>query len=105
MNSKDGNGSLAMTIRQRIILLLEERPMTQREIATAIGTREREVIDHLQHVARTISPKRRLEMEPVRCLRCDFHFKKRSNYRRPNRCPVCKGEHLSSPLFFITKQG
>ncbi len=92
-----------MTIRRNIIALLEDRPMSQRDIANALGIKEREVIEHLNHVARTVAPQQRLCMEPAQCLGCNFRFQKRKHYKKPHRCPICKGEHLTDPVFSINK--
>ena len=94
-----------MTIRRNIITLLEDQPMNQREIADALGIRLREVIEHLGHVARTVAPRQRLVMEPVCCLSCNFVFQKRKRYKKPHRCPICRSENLTDPVFSIRQSG
>jgi predicted Zn-ribbon and HTH transcriptional regulator len=90
------------TVRQKIIELLTEEEMDARELSRAAGIREKEVDDHLAHIARTLAGKgQKLSIRPARCLSCDFVFKKRQRFTRPGRCPRCKKSHLQSPSFHI----
>jgi predicted Zn-ribbon and HTH transcriptional regulator len=64
-----------------------------------VGIPEKQVDDHLAHVARSLRPTtERLRMKPARCLRCGFVFRKRDRLDRPSACPVCSGHHLAPPL-------
>ncbi|MFP3927882.1 MAG: transcriptional regulator [Desulfobacteraceae bacterium] len=90
------------TLRRRMIELLMEREMTDRDLSQALGIREKEVYFHLSHVARSLGPgKRRLRVTPVRCLKCGYVFRNRKRLTRPSRCPECKGTHLERPSFRI----
>ena len=57
------------TIRQGTIALLGEREMSARELSKALRIREKEVYEHLAHVARSVaSHRRKLVIQPSQCL-------------------------------------
>ena len=90
------------TIRQRIIDLLTENEMTARELSQALGIREKDVLLHLDHAARTVKGAgRKLRVEPFQCLNCGYGFPDRSKFTRPGRCPKCKQSHIQEPRFSI----
>jgi predicted Zn-ribbon and HTH transcriptional regulator len=91
------------TPRQQIIELLTEREMDARELSREVGLKEKEVIEHLSHIARSLAVKdKKLTIRPAECLLCGFVFEKRQRLTRPGRCPRCKKSHLQSPGFSIT---
>jgi hypothetical protein len=89
-----------MTLRKRIAKALEKESLELREISRLFGIREREVLDHLKHIAKSTHPKR-LAVDPASCKHCGFSFKKRTRLNSPGRCPVCKSEHIFPPRFKI----
>jgi len=90
------------TVRQQIIQKLETCRMTAHELSGELRQSEQEILKHLPHVARSLAAvRKRLVMEPPTCLSCGFRFKKRDRMRAPSRCPLCKGEHITEPYFFI----
>jgi predicted Zn-ribbon and HTH transcriptional regulator len=89
------------TVRQALLDALESGPWTALELSAAVGAPERDVLDHLKHLARSTHHRRKLVVEPARCLACGFVFEQRSRLNRPSRCPACKGERLSSPRFLV----
>jgi hypothetical protein len=94
------NQSHSQTIRQEIFTLLKDREMTAREISQAIGIREREVYEHLPHVALSaIAQKRKLVVLPFGCMSCGYVFEQRKRFTRPSRCPRCKKTHLETPVY------
>lgn len=89
-----------MTLRQEIIRLLEEGPHTARELSQKIGAREKEVLDHLPHVAKSLAAGRHpLSITPARCLACGHSFRDRRRFTTPSRCPRCRGERIEPPVF------
>ena len=91
------------TIRQQMILLLTENEMNARELSQAIGIREKEVYEHLPHIARSVAvQKKKLIIHPVRCLTCGYIFKDRKRFTRPGRCPSCRKSHLDEPKYRIS---
>lgn len=91
----------SQTLRQLITALLDQKEMTARELSQAVGIREREVYDHLSHIARSVAAKgkRRLTILPFRCLSCGYLFEERKRFTRPSRCPRCKRTRLEIPIY------
>ena len=90
------------TIRQKIISLLSEAEMSAREISGQIGIPEKEVTEHLAHIARSVSRQdKKMMMTPAICLACGYGFENRQRFTRPGRCPQCKKSRIQSPTFRI----
>jgi predicted Zn-ribbon and HTH transcriptional regulator len=90
------------TIRQKIIELLSNADLDARELSQELGIREKEVYDHLAHVARSVKAEnKKLIVHPSRCLQCGFVFEDRKRLTRPSRCPTCKQSYLQSPRYSI----
>jgi len=82
--------------------LLEDGPLSARDISGAAGIPEKEVYPHLEHIQRSLlRERRRLIVSPAVCKKCGFVFKKRRRLTRPGKCPVCRSETLVEPLFAI----
>ncbi len=88
------------TVRQRIRELLEFAPRTLRDISQELRISEKEALGHLEHIALAKGPGR-LEIEPSECNSCGYVFRKRGKLGKPGRCPVCKGESISRPRYYI----
>ena len=90
------------TIRQKIVELLSKSELDARELSQELGVQEKEVYEHLAHVARSVkAEKKKLIIHPSRCLRCGFVFVDRKRLTRPSRCPKCRRTHLQSPRYHI----
>jgi predicted Zn-ribbon and HTH transcriptional regulator len=90
------------TIRQQIIELLADRQMDARELSGEVGIKEKEVYEHLTHIARSLAAKgSKLTIRPSECLACGYVFKDRRRFTRPGRCPRCRESHLTSPVYYI----
>ena len=90
------------TLRQQIIELLTDGEMDARELSREVGIKEKEVIEHLCHISRSLAVKgKKLTIRSAECLLCGYVFEKRQRFTRPGRCPRCKKSHLQSPGFFI----
>jgi len=90
------------TARRRILVLLSERPRSAKEISADAHIPEKEVYGHLDHLRKTLRrERRRVSVTPAECLACGFVFRKRERFGKPGRCPVCRGESVSEPLFFV----
>ena len=91
-----------LTVRQRMIALLEDEECDVRDISKALHISEKEVGDHLDHIRRSLSATRqKLEIRPAECLSCGFVFKDRNRFSRPGRCPRCRENRISMPRFYI----
>ncbi|GKT07649.1 transcriptional regulator [Desulforhabdus sp. TSK] len=90
------------TIRQRMIELLAGGEYTDRDLSQFLGISEKDVVYHLEHIARSVQgQKRKLKVIPARCMECGFTFEDRRRFSKPGRCPRCKGEHLQDPRYHI----
>ncbi|MFH0825598.1 MAG: hypothetical protein V2B18_22820, partial [Pseudomonadota bacterium] len=67
-----------------------------------VGIREKEALEHLTHVVRSADNSFTVIVEPARCLKCDFLFKKRERLTTPGKCPICRSEHISDPAYRLT---
>jgi predicted Zn-ribbon and HTH transcriptional regulator len=91
------------TVRQEITALLQGGGnFTVRDISVNVGVSEREVLEHLAHIQRSLERKGpALAVTPAECRRCGFVFRKRERLKKPGKCPVCKSQSIEEPLFSI----
>jgi len=91
------------TLRHAILAVLSSGdPVSALEISGAVRIPEREVYAHLEHVRKTLrATGRRLAVIPAECGGCGFVFHKRERLTKPGKCPVCRGSHISEPLFSL----
>jgi len=76
--------------------------MSAREISGEVGISEKEVSDHLAHIACSIASQgKKVTIAPAICLACGYVFEDRKRFTRPGRCPQCKKSHIQSPRFRI----
>ncbi len=88
------------SLRKEIAEALHRNSLGLREISQLFRIREREVLDHLQHIAKSAHPKK-FSMDPAQCRRCGFIFKKRDRLSTPSRCPICRSESITPPRYQI----
>ena len=92
-----------LTIRQQIIEFLSNQEMGGRELSQSVGIREKEVYEHLSHIARSVNARRKkLIIIPSRCLECGYIFEDRKRFSPPSRCPRCKNEHIQDPTYRVS---
>lgn len=89
------------TIRQQIIELLLQGEFSSKSISKIIGIKEKDVLEALPHVQKSLGRGNEIISQAARCLECGFAFKKRDRLTTPSRCPVCRSEAISPPLFGI----
>jgi len=93
------------TIRQQILELLTDKEMDARDLSREVGIKEKEVYEHLPHIARSLAAKgNTLTIRPSECLKCGYVFKNRKRFTCPGRCPHCRDSHLTSPFYHITRE-
>jgi predicted Zn-ribbon and HTH transcriptional regulator len=91
-----------VTIRSALRAALLEGPLTARELSARVGIGEKEVAEHLEHLARSLRHSgERFLVEPARCLACGFVFKERTRLARPSKCPVCRSQRLKAARFHV----
>jgi transcriptional regulator len=89
------------TVRQSIIFVLKEQELTAKEISQAVGIREKEVYEHLSHIARSRTLSGKFIHLPSTCRGCGFVFKKRDRLTPPGKCFLCRSEAITPPRFTI----
>lgn len=99
---EDGEKTQGLTLRQRMIALLSEEDLSARELSKILGIREKVVLEHLPHIAKSMSSReKQLIVLPFQCLSCGFTFKERRRFPPPSRCPHCKKGHIERPHYRI----
>jgi hypothetical protein len=94
----------AITSRQAIKELLLEQSCSALEVSQLLSLSEKEVLDHLDHIARAPGPGLHFQIAPAACKNCGFAFKKRSRLTTPSRCPLCRGESIRRPRFALMRK-
>ena len=91
----------AETTRQRLLDELRREPGTASDLSTRLGAPRSAVYDHVRHVARSLEGgDERLLVAPPECRECGFSaFDDPVN--EPSRCPECKNEGISEPVFTV----
>jgi transcriptional regulator len=95
------SGAAQLTVRKRIAEILSGRELTARDLSGMLGIKEREVMDHLPHVEKSSGNGATIIARPAACLGCGFVFKKRRRLTTPGRCPVCRSEQITPPMFAV----
>ncbi len=92
------------TVREALHDLLRDGPHTIRDLSIALGAKEKDLLDHLEHLARSLEHGgERLVIEPSRCLACGYEFEDRTRLAKPSRCPACKSTRISHPKFVVRR--
>lgn len=89
------------TIRQRMAIALTNRRLSAKDLSVELGIMEKEVPLHLAHVIKSTSRKLRFVSFPSRCRECGFLFKKRTRFRTPSKCPVCRSEEITETEYML----
>lgn len=92
------------TIRQAIKELLLAGPRSSLELSQLLSLPEKEILDHLAHIARAPGRGFQFRLIPSACKHCGFIFKKRERLTIPSRCPRCQHESISRPRFALIKK-
>ncbi len=90
------------TRRKEIIEILESRPLTAKQLAEYFKVSVADILEDLKHISQTLKPmhKKIAENLPV-CESCGFVFKSREKLSRPSKCPKCRSESITEPVFSI----
>jgi predicted Zn-ribbon and HTH transcriptional regulator len=94
------------TTRASLREALETAPATAHDLSSLVGIPEKQVAEHLEHLARTLRAHgERLVVEPARCLACGYVFRERARLTTPSACPMCRAERIASQRFRIEHAG
>lgn len=90
------------TLREALRRALRAGPATARDLSAEIGVREKDVADHLAHLARSLAHRgERLVVEPATCVACGHAFTGRTRLTRPGACPECRSTRIDPPVFRV----
>jgi predicted Zn-ribbon and HTH transcriptional regulator len=90
------------TVRESLAVALRHGPVTARELSAQVGVRERDVAEHLEHLAQSLEARgERLRVEPASCIECGYVFRSRDRLSRPSACPKCRSTRIDPPAFSI----
>lgn len=90
------------TVRQTLAELLDRTPLSARDASALLHLPIKEVYAHLEHLRHSLLHSGgKLEVTPAACRACGFVFAKRERLTPPSRCPLCRCETISEPLFAI----
>ena len=99
----DAPRDASQTPREALRAALEAAEMTVRELSEALRTSEREVVDHLGHLDKSVRADGKvLRIGAPVCLQCDFEFDGRTRFKRPGKCPQCRSTRISYPTFHVS---
>ncbi|CAI48284.1 HTH domain protein [Natronomonas pharaonis DSM 2160] len=89
------------TTREKIRAHLRKEEAEAGALAAEFGVTVEEALSHVEHIARSLeSADEELLVAPPACRSCGFEdFDDLIN--RPSRCPECKSENLSEPVFTV----
>jgi len=93
--------------RERIQQMLKDskNQLSAEDIAALLGERidPDTIYEDIEHVAKSVYAESGGEesviMFPPKCRACGFIFRGLKKPRRPGRCPKCKSERVTPPLF------
>ena len=92
------------TLRQMLKELLLEESLSSLELSQRLSLPEKEVLDHLTHLARAPGAGLQFQIVPAVCKACGFGFKKRERLTTPSRCPLCHHEAIRRPRFGLVRK-
>ncbi len=93
--------SQTQTIRQALQQLLLNQERSLRELSQLLSLSEKDILPHLEHLAKHPGVGRRFLITPARCRQCGFVFAKRSRVAAPSRCPRCRQTDLARPRYTL----
>ncbi|HEY8943921.1 MAG TPA: transcriptional regulator [Polyangiaceae bacterium] len=93
------------TVRRAILDALRGDPLSIRELAARVGVRERDLGEHLEHLARSLrNSGERFIVLPPRCVPCGFVFEQRERLTKPSRCARCRSERVQPARFRVDER-
>lgn len=91
------------TIRQEMIEILKQGPLTARELSQILHVTEKEAISHLYHVQKSALPEYELQVDSAVCRGCGYQFETRKRLSKPSKCPKCRQQTIAPPCYFLEK--
>lgn len=89
------------TFRQALKTLLLAEDRSLRELSQLLSLPEKEILAHLEHLAKAPGPGCRFVLIPAHCRKCGFIFAKRTRLTTPSRCPRCRQTTIARPRYAL----
>jgi predicted Zn-ribbon and HTH transcriptional regulator len=90
-----------MTIRRRLVDLLQVQPRSVSSLARELGIDRGEMEEHLRHAIRSARASGfAVVVIPAKCRTCGFEFSE-EKLSKPGKCPSCGGTRLYEPQIRI----
>ena len=92
-------------IRKDSIHYLEGNPRTVRQLALEMRQSPADVEEDLKHIVKSLRNQPfRLKVTAAECRKCGFVFSD-DRYRKPSKCPDCRGTWLTEPEVCTVQTG
>jgi predicted Zn-ribbon and HTH transcriptional regulator len=106
VSGERGPAARGETVRESLRRALRGAPATAHDLSALAGIREKDVAEHLAHLARSLPHTgERLAISPASCIACGYRFSDRGRLTRPGACPSCRSTRIDPPLFWIEAAG
>ncbi len=92
------------TIRQDIIELMKQGPVTPFDLSGILRISEREAAFHLAHALESASSRYLIEVTPAHCKSCGFIFQDRKKVGKPSRCPRCRATRVEAAAYMVREK-
>jgi transcriptional regulator len=92
------------TPRQALKRLLLAQDRSVRELSQFLSLSEKEILTHLEHIAKAPGPGCQFVLIPAQCRQCGFIFKKRDRLTTPSRCPLCRQTAIARPRYALKQR-
>ena len=87
--------------RKDLIEMLEDNPLSVKEIAQLLGEEPKVIEDDVHHLIKSLKNlPYRVHIKPAKCKKCGFDFSK-DKLHKPGKCPMCKGTWIEEPTISI----
>jgi transcriptional regulator len=91
--------------RKDLIYFLEGNPRTVRQLAVEMRQSPADVEEDLVHITKSLRNQPFcLKVVPAECRKCGFVFSN-DRFRKPSKCPECRGTWLTEPEISTSQQG
>lgn len=90
------------TRRRELVEVLGKDKKTVKQLADLFRVEPKFILEDLKHISISLKNvhKKLKEQFPL-CNICGYEFRKREKLSRPSKCPKCRSEDITEPVFWI----
>ena len=93
---------MIQTRRKEIIEMLEKDRMTVKQLADLFRVEPKFILEDLKHISISLkNVHKKLKEQFSVCNVCGYEFRSREKMSRPSKCPKCRAEDITEPVFWI----